>query len=87
MFRVVLTPDADDDLARLDAETRRRVLKRVEWLGQNADHLTHRRLHGDLKDLFKFYVGDYRVLYKIIPAEKLLRVYRVRHRREVYKEK
>ncbi|MEW5718110.1 MAG: type II toxin-antitoxin system RelE/ParE family toxin [Chloroflexota bacterium] len=87
MFQVEFTLDADRDVARLDAKIRRRILKRVEWLGQNAEQAQHTRLKGGLSDLFKFYVGDYRVLYKILHTEKLLRVYRVRHRSEVYKEK
>ena len=87
MFRVDLTPGAERDIARLDANVRQRVLKRLRWLGQNAEQARHERLKGSLKDLYKLHVGDQRVLYDLLPAEKLLRVHQVGHRREIYKEK
>jgi len=48
----------------------------------------HRRLVGmpeDLAGLCKMRVGDFRILYWHYPAQKLVRIYRIQHRSEVYR--
>ena len=35
-YRVVVLPSAEADLENLDPEVRRRVLRRIVWLGENA---------------------------------------------------
>lgn len=50
--------------------------------------MVHRRLVGmpaDLAGLCKLRVGDYRILYWNYPAHKLVRIYRIQHRSEVYR--
>jgi mRNA interferase RelE/StbE len=51
--------------------------------------MIHRRLVGmpdDLAGLCKLRVGDWRVLYWIYHEEKIVRIYRVQHRSEVYRD-
>lgn len=43
-----------------------------------------RKLAGAKHD-WRIRVGDYRVIYEIADAVKVVRVYRVRHRRDVYR--
>jgi mRNA-degrading endonuclease RelE of RelBE toxin-antitoxin system len=50
--------------------------------------MVHRRLVGmpdELSGLCKLRVGDYRILYWIYPGKKRVRIYRVQHRSEVYR--
>ncbi len=86
MYTVALSKSAKQDLAALDMSVARRITQRLHWLGEHFEEIHPEALVGGQGD-FKFRVGDYRVLYEIVQAEKLLRVYRVRHRREVYKER
>ena len=87
MYHVELTADAERDLAQLDRQVAQRLFKRLEWLEANFTHITPEPLKGSLADLYKFRVGNYRVLYDIYPDDQVLLVHRVRHRSEVYKEK
>lgn len=51
--------------------------------------MVHRRPVGmpeDLAGLCKLRVGDYRILYWIYPPKKLIRLYRIQHRSEVYRQ-
>lgn len=84
-FQVVLTPEAQADISRLDPAVQTRILDKLEWIGQNVGLLRHRALRGDeWSGCFKYRVGDYRVIYHIDwQAEKLV-VLKVGHRREVY---
>jgi len=64
--QVIVLPSAEADLERIDAEIRRRVLRRLVWLGDNASQMVHHRLANmpdDLAGLCRTRVGDYRILY------------------------
>lgn len=87
-YRVVVLASAEADLERLDAEIRRRVLRRLIWLGENAPRVVHHQLTSlpeDLVGLCRLRVGDYRILYWVYHHQELLKVYRVQHRSEVYR--
>ena len=87
-FRVEIGCKADAQLADLDAAIGASVERKIQWLGENAAIMVHRRLVGmpeDLAGLCKLRVGDYRILYWNYPAQKLIRIYRIQHRSEVYR--
>lgn len=85
VFKVILMPEAQTDIKRLNPALQTRLLNKLEWMGQNAELLRHRALHGEeWIGCFRYRIGDYRIIYQIDwPAEKLL-VLKVGHRREVY---
>lgn len=80
----VLEPAAKD-LERLDPPVADRILAKLEWLQEYANHVVHRPLHGDLAGLNKLPVGDWRVIYEVLPDQRRLVVHAVGHRRQVYK--
>jgi len=87
MYRFDFTAGAERELDHLDSPTRTRILKRLKWLGENADVIQHEELTGPLSDLFKLRVGDYRVLYDMIESENLILVHQIGHRSDVYRRK
>jgi mRNA interferase RelE/StbE len=87
-YRVEIGGKADAQLAGLDAAIGAGVERKIQWLADNASGMVHRRLVGmpaDLAGLCKLRVGDYRILYWIYPAKKIVRIYRIQHRSEVYR--
>jgi mRNA-degrading endonuclease RelE of RelBE toxin-antitoxin system len=87
-YRVEIGARADAQLAELDAVIGASVERKIQWLAENAAAIVHRGLVGmpkDLSELCKLRVGDYRILYWNYPAQKLIRVYRIQHRSEVYR--
>lgn len=87
MYEVEFTPDAEADLARLDAPAAQRVLKRLRWLAENFEAIKSETLTGEWQGVFKLHVGDYRVLYTCDRVTRKIVVHFIRHRREVYKIK
>ena len=75
-------PRSLKDLKRLPAPQQRRILEKIEAMTQG--------LSGDVKQLtnftpeYRLRVGDYRILFEV--EEDAILVYRVRHRREVYRK-
>jgi mRNA interferase RelE/StbE len=88
-YRVEVGPKANAQLSELDSTIGSAVEHKIIWLAQNAAVMIHRRLVGmpdDLAGLCKIRVGDWRVLYWIYHAEKIVRIYRIQHRSEVYRD-
>ena len=88
-FRVEIGRKADAQLVALDPVIGASVERRIQWLAENAQAMVHRRLVGmpeDLAGLCKLRVGDWRILYWVYPAQQLIRIYRIQHRSEVYRD-
>ena len=88
-YQVEVGGKADAQLAGLDAAMGASVERKIQWLAENAAGMVHRRLVGmpeDLAGLCKLRVGDYRILYWVYPSKKLVRLYRIQHRSEVYRQ-
>ncbi len=87
MFNLIILDAADHDLESLDKPVAKRIGSRIKWLAENIEHIKPEPLTGEWVRFFKLRVGDYRVIYKIFHDEQMIVIHRVRHRREVYKEK
>ncbi len=88
-YRVEVSPKADAQLAELDPTVGSAVERKIVWLAENAAVMIHRRLVGmpdDLAGLSKLRVGHWRILYWVYHPEKIIRIYRIQHRSEVYRE-
>lgn len=83
-YTVEFEPEANEDLNQLDEAIRERILTKINWLSSNFDQIKPQALTGDLSDVFKLRIGDYRALYDFSRAEQLITIIRIRHRREVY---
>lgn len=88
-YRVEIGQRADAQLAALDSIIGASVERKIFWLAENASALLHRRLAGmpdELAGLCKLRVGDWRILYWVYHPEQIVRVYRIQHRSEVYRQ-
>ena len=82
MYRILLERGAEKDLARLSSEIHDRVIAAIQALATNPRPPGCRKLAGSKHD-WRIRVGDYRVVYEIADQIRVVRVNRVRHRREV----
>lgn len=85
MYELRLLAAAERALARLDRETAVRITKRTRWLAENLDAIQPEALKGQLSDLYKRRVGDYRLFYQVLRNERVIIVVAIGHRREVYR--
>jgi mRNA interferase RelE/StbE len=86
MYRVRLLDAATRELAKLDKSVARRIVERVNWLAENLESVQPKALTGEFEGLFKFRVGDYRVVYELIHNEQMIIVHVIGHRREIYRK-
>ena len=84
MYRVFLERAAEKDLNRLSSEIHDRIITAIRGLASNPRPSGCRKLSGSKHD-WRIRVGDYRVVYEIADEIRIVRVNRVRNRREVYR--
>ncbi|RKZ72210.1 MAG: type II toxin-antitoxin system mRNA interferase toxin, RelE/StbE family [Candidatus Parabeggiatoa sp. nov. 1] len=87
MYEVTLIEEAEFDLTQLSKPIAQRILKKLHWLADNFNIVLPEPLKGQWQGLYKLRVGDYRVIYDFCEDEKIITVYVIKHRREVYKTK
>jgi len=84
MYRVIVERSAEKDLRRLPLDMRFRVADALRSLANDPRLVGSRKLAGTKHD-WRIRVGDYRVIYEIADSIRVVRVYRVRHRRNAYR--
>ena len=87
MYKVRFTSTALEQLEKLDKPVPQQVLKKLQWLAEHFDESVPIPLTGNLKDIYKLRVGDYRALYTFDKSRETILVHFVQHRSEVYKTK
>lgn len=85
LWKFIITADAQEDLKKLDKEVRQRILDKLKWFTENFDYVTPFPLSEPYKGFFKLRVGDWRVIYQVEHAEKLVSVHIIDRRDKIYK--
>lgn len=83
MYRLIITPRAEREIERLPPEYRRLAIRRIRTLSENPRPRGTKRLQRSGE--YRLRIGVYRGLYGIDDVARSVTVYRVRHRREVYR--
>jgi len=83
-YRVVPKPSVEKDLRPLSKSTIARVVKQMDALADNPFPRQSVKLEGG-EGLYRIRVGDYRIVYGVDLAAKLITIHHARHRREVYR--
>ncbi|HET7624333.1 MAG TPA: type II toxin-antitoxin system RelE/ParE family toxin [Verrucomicrobiae bacterium] len=84
MYRVLLERGAEKYLIRLSSDIHDQIVAAIQKLAVNPRPPGCRKLTGSKYD-WRIRVGDYRVIYEIADQIRIVRINRVRHRREVYR--
>jgi mRNA interferase RelE/StbE len=84
MYRLVIKKSARKELDSVPSADFQKIDKAILSLKKDPHpHPQSKRLKGEEKCRLR--VGDYRVIYEVEEKEKAITIYRVRHRREVYR--
>ncbi len=81
--QLFLLPRAQKDLDGFRGQMFSKLRDAVRGLAKNPRPLGCRKLSGD--EGFRIRIGDYRIVYRVDDKLKKVFVYRIRHRREVYR--
>jgi mRNA interferase RelE/StbE len=83
-YKLIFKPSVEKDLRSLPQAVVKRVVGRIEALGESPFP------HGSIKlagaeELYRLRVGDYRIVYAVDQDLRQIVVCYVRHRRDVYR--
>jgi len=83
VYKIFILPQAEKDLDNLQIKIFNQMKNKISSLSNNP------RPSGCLKltveEGYRLKTGDYRILYRIDDKEKIIYIYRIKHRKEVYK--
>ncbi len=82
-YSLEIVHSAQKELDALDDSLFARIDRRILALADDPRPVGSRKLKG-YKDTWRIRIGDWRVIYIVDDAAKLVRITRVGHRREVY---
>lgn len=84
MYRVEYAAGVEKDLRPLPRSLKAKALEIVENL-LARDPYQGKPLTGPFKGLYKFRIGDYRIVYAIEKDRLTIFVLRIRHRKDAYR--
>ncbi|AVQ72463.1 MULTISPECIES: type II toxin-antitoxin system RelE family toxin [Microcystis] len=84
MYEVLLEKQAERDLRKLPADLFERIIPVIRALNTNPRPSGCLKLKNSLQD-YRVRVGEYRIIYEIDDKNQVVKVMRVRHRRESYR--
>lgn len=82
-YTVIIENRAQKEFHKLNPPFDKNIRKAINALEHNPRHNNVKKLSGT-KDGYRVRVADYRVLYTIDDNKKLVTIYRIRHRKDVY---
>ena len=83
-FKFIFSQEALYQLKKLDNETAKRIIKKLEDTSKNPIHF-FKRLSG--REEYKIRIGDYRIIANITRNDKTVFIRSVGHRKNIYKKK
>ena len=82
-YNLVIKKSAERELRALPKQDLRRVTERLQGLSRNPRSLGCEKLSGH--DQYRIRQGDYRIVYAIDDAARVVTLVKIGHRREVYR--
>ena len=83
-YDVQIMPKAQKDLDGFSDRLLSRFEEAILGLYENPRPQNSKKLSGG-GSKWRIRVGDYRILYEVNDSEKIVKVYRIAHRREIYR--
>lgn len=86
-YKIRLSDKALKELAKLDKSINKLIMN---WIIKNLEYTNNPRQHGkaltgNLKGIWRYRVGDYRILAEINDDEIFIFIFEIAHRSEIYK--
>ena len=87
MCELILTPNARQNLQRLDSKLQRQILDKLEWICENCHSSIHKPLKHNYKGHCKLHCKGHRVIYIYDRKTATVKVSRIENRSSVYKKR
>ena len=82
-YRVYFKPSAEKELRSLPKNIAESAILKIDTLTENPRPRISKKLKGE--DSYRLRIGNYRMVYNIDDKNKTITVFRIRHRKDVYR--
>jgi len=83
MFEFEYTDDFEESLNLLERKTKNQILEKLQFFSELKNPLTHAKSIKGFKNIFRFRVGEYRILFRA--SKQKITLLLVDHRKNIYK--
>jgi len=83
MYKIIIERKAAKEIESLPNDTIQRITDAIKNLKLNPRPHGSKKLKGEVG--WRVRIGDYRILYTIVDNQKLITIYKVKHRKEAYR--
>jgi len=86
MYKAILYKDAIKFYKKTDTNLRKRINSAIEVIVQNPRYQIHiKKLQGDFSNMYRYRLGDIRIIYEIHEDIKTVRIKTIEQRGSAYK--
>jgi mRNA interferase RelE/StbE len=82
-YTVIIAPRAKKQIDKLPSKIKQKIAAALEELSTSP--FLGKELKADLKGLYSYRVGSYRVIYSILRHRLIIQIIKVMHRKDVYR--
>lgn len=83
-YKIEIKNSVFKDLSKLSKDINQQILKKIELLSKNPRGQQSIKLKGT-EHSYRLRVGKYRIVYQINDLEKIVTVFGVDHRKDIYR--
>jgi mRNA interferase RelE/StbE len=85
VWKIEITGEAEKELSRIDKPAAKRIIRYLRERVSVEPRSLGKSLRGDLSGLWRYRVGDYRVICELYDEKVSVLVIRIGHRKDVYR--
>jgi mRNA interferase RelE/StbE len=85
VWKIEITSEAEKELARIDKTLAKRIIRYLRERVSIDPRASGKSLRGDLSGLWRYRVGDCRVICELYDEKVSVLVIRIAHRKDVYR--
>jgi mRNA interferase RelE/StbE len=82
-YKILIKESASKELEELPKKHLKQIIKRIQSLAQNPRPLGSQKLSA--QERYRIRHGDYRIIYSVQDKDATVHIYKIGHRREVYR--
>ncbi|MFA4875391.1 MAG: type II toxin-antitoxin system RelE/ParE family toxin [bacterium] len=83
-YKVLFDQDVERDFRKIPQQYARRIIKSILILANTPRPPQCTKIEGT-HSTYRLRVGDYRAIYQVDDKNRIVTIYRVRHRKDVYR--
>jgi len=84
MFAIYVERAAEKDLSKLPTIYLSNIISKIKELSKDPHPKGCKKIMSN-ENFWRIRIGNYRVIYEVIETDKVIKIYKIKHRKDVYR--